>query len=242
MPINFSLSRLPDYSIVRSQSDNGTTFPDDTTFSQEPELRNFSTQGVCRVSRVQQRFSSHAGTHADQPMHFEDSPMRLFVDSQYSGNAVLLDVSGRIQKDGIVTRAMIEDTIAEHLSLSDSQGACILLRTNTAPHYSTTPQTIFPYLDQDVAGFAEANHAPMIAIDTPSVDHPSEECLSGAVHGALYRARTAIVENIAIRDRGSKAGEVITFFDKARSFEDARGISEMLFIPSKALENRDRGW
>lgn len=241
MLLSFSFSRLPDYSIVRMPNDAGTVFPGDTAFEQESEMHNFSPEGICRVSRVQRVFSSHAGTHADQPMHFEDVPQHPFAENQYSGKALLLDVSNRIEQDGLVTRAMIEDAIAKHFSDSQVHGARILLRTNPNPPYPSESQKLFPHLATDAAGLLSQYRVPMVAIDTPSVDHPSEKCLSGAVHGALYQARTAIIENIAIKDRGSKSGEVVTFFDDSRNFQDARGISEILFVPSEAMKNSWRG-
>ena len=242
MSPSFSLSRLPDYSIARMPNDASAAFPDDTVFSQETEMQNFSSEGICRVTRVEQVFSSHAGTHADQPMHFQDVPQHSFAANQYSGKALLLDVSNQIQQDGLVTRAMIEDVIAKYFLDSQINEARILLRTNPNPQYSSEAQKLFPHLSTDTAALLSEHRVPMIAIDTPSVDHPSEKCLSGAVHGALYQARTAIVENIAPRGRGSKSGEVVTFFDNSRNFEDAHGISEILFIPSEAMENSRRGW
>lgn len=238
---SISFNRLPNYSIVRMPNDAGAAFPGDTPFEQESEIRNFSPEGICRVSRVQQVFSSHAGTHADQPMHFEDAPQHALTANQYSGKALLLDVSNRIQQDGLVTRAMIEDVIAQYFSEAKLHGSRVLLRTNLASQYSSEVQEMFPHLAKDVAGLLSEHRVPMVAIDTPSVDHPRETCLSGAVHGALYQARTAIVENIALKGKGSKSGEVVTFFDSSRNFEDSRGISEMLFIPSEPMENSSRG-
>ena len=65
------------------------------------------------------------------------------------------------------------------------------------------------------------------------VDHPEEKCLCGAVHGLLYDARAAIVENVALGRLGTQKGEVVTMFDPARIYADARGIAQMYFFPTE---------
>lgn len=233
MPIYFSPESLTNYSIARSHSDNGTRFQGDTPFSQKAKLVDFlqGSGGTCRVSIVSQTFSSHAGTHADNPAHFKDYPsMAVFSDDLYTGKSTVLDVSNALRSDLMITRTMLEDTFAKIKNESDIER--ILLRTSPESLYARVPQSHFAHLQKSSAEFLVSKGVRMVAIDTPSVDHPEEKCLSGAVHGVLYDARAAIVENIDLSNMTTGCGELVTVFDPARQYADARGISQMYFFPS----------
>lgn len=237
---SLSLHRLQEASIVRSVKDNGTLFHGDATFDQNASVRNFSEaqNSACRVSVVRQSFSSHAGTHADTPAHFKvDEKLPILPDDLYSGQGMVIDVSAGLRSDMRVTRAVLEDALAA--GKIDPAGAkAFLLRTNAENFYSGDPRQMFPHLTKDGAEFLVNAGTQMVGIDTPSVDHPEEKCLSGAVHGLLYDARTAIVENVGLRKLRTGRGEVATMFDPARSFVDARGISQMYFFPNPEDANR----
>ncbi len=234
MPESLQHHSLRESSIVRPINDNGTLFIGDSQFVQTAQLSNFSQddKGICRVSLARQAFSSHAGTHADSPAHFEsDTALPVLPEDSYSGSSLLLDVSHSLRNDLQISRSMIEDVIAQCDVGKAELIRRFLIRSNKESTYSHIPRALFPHLTKEAASFFGNRGARMVAIDTPSVDHPKEQCLSGAVHGLLYEARTAIVENVDLGRVSTGKGEVVTIFDPVRTFADARGISQMYFFP-----------
>lgn len=231
-------NRLSGYRIDRSLSDAGTLFQSDTLFSQKIAVRNCSATSVCRVSAIEQKFSSHAGTHADCPKHFLTSGEHMsYEDRRYQGDAVIVDVGHLLGTELQITPAALMKALA--IACCDPKELInfrILLHTNTNSYYPKTPCDNFPYLSREAAQLIAEKRCPMIAIDTPSIDYPQEKCLSEAAHGILHTSQTAIVENIDLSQQKPGKGTVITFFDAARNFEDARGIACMLFIPAENHE------
>ncbi len=234
MQESFSLNRLREASIVRRADDAGTLFVGDTPFDQSADLRNFSEGegSACRVSLVKRSFSSHAGTHADSPAHFQtDTSLPALPEELYSGSSLVLDASKLLRSDFQITRAMLEDVLALHGKRVPDDVRSFLLRTNAENAHPAEAREMFPHLTKEAASFLVDTGARMIGIDTPSVDHPQEKCLSGAVHGLLYEARAAILENVDLSKLSTREGEVTTIFDPTRSFVDARGIAQMYFFP-----------
>lgn len=244
--------RLQEHSIVRSPQDNGTLFPGDTLFYSNAEFCNFSQEEhTCRVSKVTQAFSSHAGTHADNPSHFHPSPdCREFSQYVYQGEAVIIDVSKRLMGQKAITRTMIEEALADIVTLRKASQRRVLIRTNEAEKYPDAPTDQFVHFSKDAARFLADERLSdsrlpwiwdlppterfgMIGIDTPSVDHPTEKDLMRGVHGIFYDARIAIVENVDLGRQKPAQGTLVTIFDPKRRFPDAKGIAEMYFFPSQ---------
>ncbi len=231
--------RLSDYRIDRSLADAGTLFQGDTVFRNEAVVENFNPHSTCLVTKAQQTFSSHGGTHADKPAHFIDSPEpQEFDASQYSGSALLLQVSRYIQDDLIVTLIAVQAEL-EHLGIQhdDVRRYRILLRMNPDDTYSSDTKVPFAYLEKDAVAFLAERGCPMVAVDTKSIDAEHETCLAGANHGLCYTHGTAIVENVDLSAYDvSSRGEIATFFDSTRNYTDARGIAAMIFVPDDAHE------
>lgn len=232
-----------------------TLFPGDTPFKAEATEGNFSADGICHVSKVVHTFSSHAGTHADQPRHVCDGG-EPFGESVYSGPAYVLDVSSRLQKATTVTRAMIEDELGFQIQKRKRDGRegiplhhleRLLICTGNDPNPNLEyAKPRFTSLSIDAAQFLADkrnkrepqsfdNMHPvdlycMLGIDSPSVDKPDEKNLAKNVHGILFDARIAIVENLYLLGV-SDAGQVSTEFDPLRDFPDAKGIARMNFVP-----------
>ncbi len=235
--------RLTEHRIDRSPADMGTLFPGDTRSVHSVDPQQFSGEGFCQVSTIRYILSSHAGTHADQPPHFHPKPeFQEFPDICYQGSAIVLDVSKRLREEIKITTAMIEDALGA-LTLHRFPPR-VLVRTLDTEDYPREPREIFPYLSEGAAetlvrvaasplNATSFPRATLIGIDTPSVDHPNEKKLLEHVHGILYRARIAIVENLQLRQKmNGDQGELLTLFDPLRAAPDAKGIAAMFFFPT----------
>lgn len=226
---------LPDYNLARSYDDRGTLFAGDTQTTIEGKTFDYGDNEIsCRVTKAQITLSSHAGTHADRPLHFHPRPeFEDFPPESYQGPAIILNVSKALGSGVAVTAAMLRQALAEISQMATESTQRVLVRTNTEENYASESQSMFPHFSPDIENFLREHQCKLLGIDTPSVDHPTEKHLMDAVHGVLYRQRTAVLENLNVSGRSSGEGIMVTVFDEARSFPDAKGISALYFFPSQ---------
>lgn len=225
--------RLQDYNLARLYDDRGTLVAADTQTTIEGNTFDYGGEKTsCRVTKAQITLSSHAGTHADRPSHFHPKPeFDEFPLECYRGPAIILNVSKALSGRVAVTAAMLQEALMETPRTSTESIQRVLVRTNPDDNYATEPQPMFSHFSPDIEDFLREHQCKLLGIDTASVDHPTEKHLIDAVHGVLYQQRIAILENLNLSGRLSEEGIMVTVFDEARSFPDAKGISALYFFP-----------
>ena len=225
--------RLSEFSIVRHPHDNGTLFEGDTKYTEDVITKNYSdTANICNVSKATRTFSSHAGTHADNPYHFNSSPsFKQYPDDQYQGAAIILDVSKHMDSEYEITKKILEEAMASLNIANQDSLSHILIRTNPKETYHTEPVDMFPYPTPEACRYIIGLGATVLGIDTPSIDHPHEKNIGESNHGLFYDSEVALLENLHLSPRQSMEGEIATIFDPTRQYPDSRGIAEIFFFP-----------
>ena len=139
--------------------------------------------------------TTHAGTHADAPLHVDPGGAAIDALSleTFAGPAVLVDVTG----DGdLIEPADIE------AALQDIEGAVrdiepverLLLRTGC--DWSAGFPTRWPALSAAAAAWCGARGLRLVGTDAPSVDPADSTSLDA--HRALAAAGAAILESLAL--------------------------------------------
>jgi kynurenine formamidase len=158
----------------------------------------------------------HGGTHLDAPIHFAEG--KQTVDqiplSHLTGNAVLIDVSGKALKDRDY-RISIEDILAwEKVNGVISDSSIILFRTGYGQYYpdrkkyfgtnlrglEALPLLHFPGIHQSTAEWLIKNrHIKSVGLDTPSLDYG--QSTDFMTHRILMGANVPGFENLHNLDR-----------------------------------------
>lgn len=133
--------------------------------------------------------SSHAGTHADAPLHYDAAGRAIDAVAldPYLGLAEVVDGRGH---DGLITK----DRVLPRLK---SAAARILIRT-----YDRAPQdawdSSFPGIEPALIDALAARGTVLIGVDTPSLD--PEQSKTMAAHLAVRKHGMAILENLVLDD------------------------------------------
>jgi arylformamidase len=162
------------------------TWPGDTQYS---ESRTWQLGGGTPVNVSRMELSTHTGTHADAPFHFDAAGEKIgSVDlTLYMGRCVVLDVSGAT---GSVEPEDLPDVHANPIDR-------VLLRTAR----QSDPNRWNP---EFTAVSAAAIHrlaswgVRLIGVDAPSLDPESSKKMSA--HHAAHRHRMAILEGLVLSD------------------------------------------
>lgn len=236
--------RLSNCSIVRHPHDNGTLFKGDTQYTEEVITKNYSdTKNICNVSKVERTFSSHAGTHADNPFHYNSSPsFEQYPDDQYQGAAIILDISEYMDSEYEITKEILEEAVSGLRITNQDSFSHILIRTNPSETYYTEPVDMFPYPTPEAAAYIVELGATVLGIDTPSIDHPHEKNIGESNHGLFYDGKVALLENLHLSPRQSMEGEIVTIFDPTRQYPDSRGIAGIFFFPLVEGKSVSSSW
>ncbi len=140
------------------------------------------------------RGTTHAGTHADAPLHVDPSgaaidtlPLDAFV-----GRALLIDVSGR---NGEIERAEIEAELAR-AATEPAGSAPERLLVATGCDWAPGFPSRWRGFSADAARWCRERELRLLGTDAPSVDSPGSDGLEA--HRALFRAGIAIVEGLAL--------------------------------------------
>lgn len=143
----------------------------------------------CPVNVSQFTASTHAGTHADAPMHYDPdgAPIEAVALDAYIGLARVIDLRGR---GAVVTPEMIGFALA-------NAPPRLLLRTyEHFPHDSW--DAAFVTVAADTIAMLAAHGTRLIGIDSPSLD-PQESKTMDA-HLAVRAAGLAILEGLVLDD------------------------------------------
>jgi kynurenine formamidase len=191
-----------------------------------------SSDGVCIVTRTILLSNSHAGTHADQPAHFEKNPtFDYFDDLQYNGPCIVLNIANL---DTAIQIDHIQQFITNG-SIDPEKVTRILLHTRNTPSNDQEWTDTFAYFDPKCAEWLVSTfpHLVLIGIDTPSMDHPSASPIICHSHGALWRQRVAILENLKLdevmQQRPVVQGYLQTMWNPMQVFKDAKGCLVRLY-------------
>ncbi len=173
------------FDISRALSRELVSWPGDTAFRFALSWKMAAGASV-NVGAIE--MSTHNGTHADAPFHFEaegatidQMPLAFFV-----GTARVLDVTGLVRPEIAVTD--LEAALAD-----DELPPRLLLRTGAWPEGAPFPE-IIPVIAHDVAVWLKARGVKLLGLDLPSVDAIDSKDLPN--HHALATAGIAILENL----------------------------------------------
>lgn len=159
-------------------------WPGDTPY-RERRTWSMDEGGGVNVSAVS--FSTHAGTHADAPLHYaqDGAPIGAVDVEIYIGPCRVIDCSDigpRIEARHLVGR------------LANTPPR-VLCRTYEAfPH--TTWQTDFTTLAPDAIDVLAAAGVRLIGVDAPSLDPQDSKTMDA--HSAVARHRMAILEGLVL--------------------------------------------
>ncbi|KEG15367.1 hypothetical protein DQ04_00091010 [Trypanosoma grayi] len=209
-----------------------------------------SARGPCRVvDKVLTITNSHAGTHADMPHHFScDSNAVAFEDEHYSGDALILDISGLLKdasndvdddKPRPITRHIMEDAIAQCGLLLQPVWRLLLVTRHVCNYGDAAWKNGFAYLEPETVRYLAESFPLLLLVgtDAPSVDHPDAAPICEAAHGALYDRGIALLESLQFdavhslfKDSRVLRGSIMTVFSTTQSFKDSRGC-HVIFFP-----------
>ena len=160
------------------------TWPGDTPFRYELSYLKEQT-GSVNIGRF--TTSTHTGTHADAPFHFDSTgPSIEAIDVNiYIGDALVVDVTGH---------AVITPELLQHIDLSHVQR--LLLKTSAHVNVEQFPTSI-PVVDPSMGLFLKVQGIILLGLDIPSVD--ALDSKEVAAHHALYLNGVHIVENLLLQ-------------------------------------------
>jgi len=130
--------------------------------------------------------STHIGTHADAPFHFDNEGKTIdqIDPSIYIGKAIVIDLTEK----GEIRR--------EYLENIDFQGVQrVLFKCLKEIDVDTFPDEV-PYMDPEIGPFLKEKGIILIGIDSPSVDSITSKTLD--THHSLNRNGIHIIENLML--------------------------------------------
>lgn len=160
------------------------TWPGDTAFSAE---RTWQLDDSCPVNVAKVTMSTHSGTHADAPLHYDGEGASIDTVSldAYLGPARVIDVRGCGPSVGI-------DVIVPYL---DGAPPRILLRT-----FDTFPRDRwscdFTAIAADVIRSLHDRGCVLIGTDAPSIDPETSKTLDA--HHAVRAADMRVLEGLVL--------------------------------------------
>jgi len=171
-------------------------WPGDTPFRYELTWRLSQT---CSVNVGALNMSTHNGTHADAPFHFDGEGAA--IDSvplqNYIGPAVVIDLAGKFSR----TEPSIAIADLEHARPQIAETRRLLLKTNFFRDPTRFPDWI-PVLKLEAIAWLSEMNVVLLGVDVPSVDPIEGKVLAN--HCALAAGKIAIVESLDLS--GIEAG------------------------------------
>lgn len=177
---------MPLIDITPSLSPATPHWPDDTRFSAE---RSLAIGGNCPVNVAKLTLSTHAGAHADAPLHYDNSGAAIdeVPLEPYIGPCTVLHAFG-------VRHVLSADALAE------KAGARALAPRVLIRFYKQAPQNVwdprFPALSPDAVHWLADRGAILIGVDTPSLDPQSSKLMDA--HHAVHARGLRILEGLVL--------------------------------------------
>ena len=167
--------------ISRRISEKTAVWPGDTPFSRR-WVMSIADGAACNTSTI--TLSSHTGTHADAPLHFEEGAAGIDAVElgAYLGPCRVIHTRTR----ACVTTADLQDVVLE-------RGMRLLLKTPEAPGDEEWKDD-FAFISEEVAGALAKARLALVGIDTPSVDPMDSKTMDA--HKILLAGGVAILESL----------------------------------------------
>lgn len=158
-------------------------WPGDTPFSFQLTMKK-AENGVVNVGQI--CCSTHCGTHADAPYHYDDTGNQIHeLDLDlYIGEAQVVCVPN---KEIIRARDIEKAGVKE--------GNRLLIRTDSVTHPSVFPDS-YTYLHPEVGEVLAEKGIRLLGLDVPSVDFKESKTLDA--HHSLNRYGIHILENLVL--------------------------------------------
>jgi len=163
------------------------------------DIETFAVDGEgFTVSRL--GFGSHAGTHADAPLHFVagGTPIDAVDPALFVGRGLLVDVRHRGDREPITT-----DDVAPYL---DAMGpsVIVLVQTGWTTHYGTPRYFDHPHLTEAACQAIVDTGVRTVGVDALSLDETLDDVHHGLgwpCHRVVLGAGGVLLENLANLDR-----------------------------------------
>jgi len=159
-------------------------WPGDTDYSEE---QTWEIEGDCPVRVSSVTFSTHTGSHADAPSHYDADGIAIGAVAldKYLGPCRIVDAR---RCGGLVTLANVADAL-------DGAPPRVLFRTyDTAPQETWDPD--FTALDPALIEHLAGQGGVLVGLDTPSIDPQESKTLDA--HHTVRRAGMAILEGVVL--------------------------------------------
>lgn len=172
-------------------------WPGDTPFSAE---RTWTIDGACPVNVAKATLSTHAGAHADAPLHYDPkgAPIDQIALEPYIGPCTVIHVIG-------VRPSLTAGELAARAG-SLALAPRVLLR-----FYETAPQdrwdSAFPAVDAAAIFWLADRGVVLIGVDTPSLDPQDSKSMD--THQAVRARDMRILEGLVLDDVGEGDYELI---------------------------------
>ena len=160
------------------------TWPGDTAFHFELAYSKEDT-GSVNIGRF--TTSTHTGTHADAPYHFDvNAPTIEQMDVNiYIGEALVVDLTDQ------------KEIRVEHLkSIDFREVKRVLFKLKKEVEIDRFPESV-PILNPEIAPFLKEKGIVLLCVDIPSVDPLDSKVLD--THHGLYRNGIHIIENLMLQ-------------------------------------------
>lgn len=159
-------------------------WPGDTPYQEE---RIWEISDVCPVNVSKVTLSTHSGTHADAPLHYdpEGLPSGSVDLSFYLGPCRVIDVTG---SDGIVRPAELAPALEQPVER-------LLLKTYRKTSLDQWDENFTAVAPESIEMLAAAG-VRLIGTDTPSLDPQTSKTMDA--HHAVRRAGMAILEGLVL--------------------------------------------
>lgn len=174
------------YDITRPLAPGIAVWPGDLAFATGWSAR-IGKGSVVNVGTLQ--LSTHTGTHADAPLHFE-------ADGYAVDEVPLLKYVGPCHVIHHLSNETITPDDVDGLDLRDTPR--VLFRTSSSDAPTETWEPVFPALDPDLIAYLGARGVVLIGTDAPSVDPVDSTQLPA--HHALARHGIVNLENLYLKE------------------------------------------
>ena len=199
--------------LTHSFAESTIYWPSDTAGFQLHELAFGPAEGGWFYASYQFASAEHGGTHLDAPIHFAEGGLTNdeIPLSGLIGPAAVVDVSGRVDPDYLVSVEDLETWERAHGEIQD--GAILLIRTGWSDRWhdrtaylgtaaigeNAVAELHFPGISEELAQWlVEERQIIALGIDTPSIDYG--QSYDFRAHVVLYKENISGFENITNLD------------------------------------------
>lgn len=163
-------------------------WPDDTRFSAE---RSLTIGGNCPVNVAKLTLSTHAGAHADAPLHYDSAgaPIDKVPLEPYIGPCTVIHAYG-------VRHILSASALAMRVGERSLHPRVLIRFYEQAPQTEWDPR--FPAIASDAVRWIADRGAILVGVDTPSLDPQSSKLMDA--HLAAHARNLRILEGLVLDD------------------------------------------